>query len=458
MKVKLKIIVLMIIMLLLLIPGCVQADEAENISTSVTIKYNNQATKKLSDDSTDTKISISANSEIKIVSENQIGSIYIKYEKSSKLGTLKYGTQQYSLGKNGFLHEYIELKTEEQVKELSLMYNENVQISEIYCFTRGDVPKWVQKWNEQTGNVDLMLFSTHSDDEHLFFAGLLPTYINQGKNVQVNYLTNHNDNPARLHEQLDGLWNVGVTNYPVIGPFPDAFANSLEGAIKNLKTAGYTEDDVIKFQVEQIRKYKPLVVVGHDENGEYKHGQHMLNCDALKQAIVKSDDETYDENTAREYGIWQAPKLYLHLYQENAIVMNYDMPLEHFDGKTAYEVSKIGYSYHKSQQYTWFTKWLKGSNNSYTSASQIPTYNPTNFGLYYTSVGVDVEKNDMFENINKSQFRPEENVNTENLQEQEQISNIKSDTKFRNIIIIVVVLIIIIGFIVVIRKKTIAKS
>lgn len=458
MKIKLKIIILAIILILFGITGYVEASEAENISTAVTIKYNKQTTKKLSDDSTSTKLSITANSEIKITSEKPIGSVYVKYENSAKLGTLICGTQQYNLGTSGFLHEYIQLKDSEEIKEVSLTYSENVQISEIYCFTNGEVPSWVQKWKTQDGNVDLMLFSTHSDDEHLFFAGLLPTYVAKGFNVQVIYLTNHNTTPTRLHEQLDGLWNVGITSYPVIGPFPDAFANSLEGAVKNLKSAGFTQDDVISFQVEQIRKFKPLVVVGHDEKGEYSHGQHMLNTDALKQSIVKSDDENYDEQTAKEYGIWQTPKMYLHLYQQNQITMNYDTPLDYFDGKTAYEISKIGYSYHKSQQYTWFTKWLKGPNNSYTSATQITTYSPTNFGLFYTSVGEDVQKNDMFENINKSEFRPQETVDSQQSSGNQEQSVAKKQFKIEYIVIAVVILIIIVGTIVLIRKKTIAKN
>jgi LmbE family N-acetylglucosaminyl deacetylase len=42
------------------------------------------------------------------------------------------------------------------------------------------------------GGADLVLFSAHGDDEHLFFAGLLPTYAEErGYRVQVVYLTDH---------------------------------------------------------------------------------------------------------------------------------------------------------------------------------------------------------------------------------------------------------------------------
>lgn len=443
---KIKLIIVMFV--LFFIPVCVYASDAENLSKQVSITYNNQKITNLSDDNTNTKVNISANKEIKIKSDKPIGSVYIKYEKSAKEGTLIYNETQYKLGTKGFLHEYIKL--DNSATELTLIYDENVQVADIYCFTEGEVPNWVQIWEEQQGKVDLMLFSTHSDDEHLFFAGLLPTYVAKGYNVQIVYVTNHNDQPTRLHEQLDGLWNVGITNYPIISKFPDAFSDSIQGAVKNLQIAGFTEEDVIKFQTELIRKYKPLVIVGHDINGEYKHGQHMLNIDALKQAIEKSKDENYDVETVEKYGVWDTPKMYIHLYAENQIVMDYDIPLDYFDGKTAYEVSKIGYSYHKSQQYTWFTKWLKGPNNSYTTAKQITTYSPTIFGLYYTNVGKDVNKNDMFENIDKSQFRPEE----ENVLVP-QIEVAPSETKIDIKIIFVIssIIVLVIIFVIKIRKR-----
>ena len=54
-----------------------------------------------------------------------------------------------------------------------------------------------------------------------------------------------------------------------------------DGALFKFERVGYNIDDLIKFQVNAIRKYKPYVVVGHDENGEYSHGQHILNSKSL---------------------------------------------------------------------------------------------------------------------------------------------------------------------------------
>ena len=255
----------------------------------------------------------------------------------------------------------------------------------------------VQDW-KNLDTADLMLFTTHADDEQLFFAGLMPTYVDAGKKIQVVYFTRHTNNVLRYHELLNGLWAVGLKYYPVVSDFPDAWATTRDGALLNLQNAGFSLEDAIKYEVTQIRKYKPYVVVGHDEKGEYSHGQHMLNTYVLESAYKLAYDKNYTIEGVG-YEPWEIQKLYLHLYKENPIVLDYDKPLSSFGGKTAYEVSKIGYSYHLSQQYTWFTDWLNGKNNSFTSATQIKTYSPCEYGLYYSAVGEDEEKNNMFENV-----------------------------------------------------------
>lgn len=366
------------ILLLLSLPMKVTA---EDISKEVIITINDNVTKIYNDGSESTKKTVSKNGIIKINANSTINSIYIIYDTKSMLGSITYDDKTITIGENGFLHEYVNLK-DFKTNEITISYADKVTIKEIYIFDDDNLPKRVQKWDKLNEEADLILFSTHADDEHLFFAGLLPTYIAKGYNVQVVYLTNHNDNPIRLHEQLNGLWEVGVTNYPVIGFVPDAYSTTLVSALNNLERSKYTEEEVTNFYVELLRQYKPLIVFGHDEKGEYGHGQHILNTHILKKALDLTNDENYHIDSFKTYGLWDVPITYLHLYKENQITMNYDIPLEIFDGLTAYEVSKNGYSKHLSQQYTWFTDWLRGKNNSYTSATQIKNYSPLEFGLY----------------------------------------------------------------------------
>lgn len=370
---------------LLLIPMIVNAEERIDFLENTSIFINENATTKLSDNNYSTYVTLNSEDTITIENTEMFNYVYIIYYVESMTGTINYNDTSTKVGENQFLHECIKL--DEETNKITINYDDTVRIKEIFLFNE-TLPNWVQTWNKPLDNADILLFSTHSDDEHLFFAGLIPSMIASGKNIQVVYLTHHNDNPKRLDEQLNGLWAVGLRNYPVLGAFPDAYSESLNGATTNLSYAGFSLDDVINFQIDIIKRFKPLVVVNHDEAGEYSHGQHILNTHALKEALNLLEDE------------YKPEKVYLHLYKENPITMNYDIPLEYYNGMTAYEVSKLGYAEHDSQQYTWFTDWLKGKNNEYTKATDIKTYSPTKFGLYYSKNGnYETLDNDLFYDV-----------------------------------------------------------
>lgn len=382
---------LFIFIILLIIPITVNA---ENITSSSTILVNDNVDNSLIDNNEHTYKSFLPDTVIKITNDIKIDGLYIVYERNSTKGIIN---NLQNIGENNILHEYI--KINEPANELIIKYYDSVSIADIYVFSEGDLPEFVEVWNTPLEKADIMLLSSHSDDEHLFFLGLLPKYIAEGADVQVVSFTNHYDNTKRLHEQLHGLYAVGVRNYPIFGIVPDAWSTTLDGALKNINKASLSEDDLIKFQVQMIRRFKPQVIVSHDEAGEYGHGQHILCTYILEKAYLLANDNTYDLESINQYGLHLVNKIYLHLYKENPIVLDYDTPLDYFNGKIAYEMSKIGYSKHLSQQWTWFTGWINGSKNEYTKSTDIKTYIPNNYGLYYTNVGEDINKNDILENI-----------------------------------------------------------
>ncbi len=390
--IKIKKIIFLLFLFVLIVPN-VLAEEAQDITSDSTIMVDNINYHYLTDQSYLTKVDILVNKEISITANESVSGLYIIYYDQAIKGKLTINNKEISIGQNNYLHEYIDL-SKYQNNTISIKYEADVKIADIYVLSEGSLPEWVQNW-QQAKDIDLLLFSTHADDEHLFFAGLLPTYIDRQKEVLVAYLVSHNDDNRRLHERLNGLWTVGVTNYPVIGDFKDAYSTTVEAALSNLLPL--TIDDVIRYQVNIIRTYHPKVIVTHDEKGEYSHGQHQLVSLAMKTAIEKARDEKYLVNDLKPFAI---SKLYFHLYGENIITLDYDQPLKAYANKTAFQVSKEGYKKHLSQQGTWFTNWL----NRYEKASEITKYSPTSFGLYYTAVGPDINKNDVMENIKDSKI------------------------------------------------------
>ncbi len=382
--------------------------DAQNVTADCTVSLSGSAgepkdlnTAKLLDGEYTTYVPLSGGDVLRITAAAEFTALYIIWNKVPGSWTLSAGNHSYTLGTHGYLHEFVDVKalTGAAVKEASVTIPKDLSVCDVYAFTEGSLPDWVQVWQPPCEKADLMLLSTHSDDEQLFFAGVLPYYAGEiGAAVQVVYLTNHWDVQNRPHEQINGLWTVGVRNYPIVGPFPDD-ADTLnrtgesvdETLRRTLEIFG--EDALVRYQVEMIRRFKPQVIVAHDANGEYQHGAHIANTYSLRKALEPAADPAQYEESAQQYGTWAVPKTYLHLWEENKIVMNWDEPLSKFGGKTAFEVSKSGYACHRSQQWTWFTKWLtgtaEGESDTIAKASEITKYSPCEYGLYQTAVGSD---------------------------------------------------------------------
>ena len=375
--------------------------EAEEISASAELySWDTDETASMTDKNESTCATIGYSGSLTVNTEKPIASLYVKFYIKSEVWTLKANGKEVDRGDDGFLHEYVDVASlVGETTELVMTFPRGASICELELYTAGTLPETVQIWEKPCEKADLVLFSSHSDDEQLFFAGVLPYSVAQGARTQVVYFCYHNENPIRLHEQLNGLWTVGVRNYPVTGAFPDLYSTSKEGGEQVFSDAGYGHEDFLEWQVENIRRFKPQVIVGHDTAGEYGHGTHIINSETLREAVeLAADQDQYPYLTA-SYGTWDTPKVYLHLWAENEIVMDFDAPLDYFGGKSAYEVSCEGYGCHKSQHWTWFTDWLLGTDAApITKAAQINEYSPCRYGLWRSTVGADT-KADFFDNI-----------------------------------------------------------
>ncbi|MBQ9890131.1 MAG: PIG-L family deacetylase [Firmicutes bacterium] len=374
-------------------------------------------TEALTDENYKTYSTAKAGNSVIISCPEGIDSVYILYDQPTENTWTLTDTgsgKSVTCGEELFLHQFEDLKEifGSAPAEVKLEFAEGDILADIYAF-HGEHPDWVQIWKPCLKEADLLLLTTHADDEQLFFAGLLPYYCMERKlDVQVVYFIQHFHkkhlvfNHDRQHELLNGLWHVGVRNYPYISEFPDSFGSgdTPEDAMKVLMNSfryyGYKYDDFQKFAVEIMRRFKPLVVVTHDFKGEYGHPAHCLNANVTTKAITLAQDASKYPESAEKYDTWAPQKVYVHLYNKNPIVMDWDTPYESMDGKTPFQMTQEGFGFHKSQHGYWFYRWIYGrGSNHITKATEINTYSPCNYGLYYTSVGEDKAKNDMMENV-----------------------------------------------------------
>ena len=293
-----------------------------------------------------------------------------------------------------YAHEFAPLAGEKEIRVKPASDKQSVlTIGEIFAFGEGDVPDFVQRWQPAPEKADLLVISAHPDDEILFFGGTIPYYAGEkGMNVVVAYMTC--GTMERRSELLNGLWTMGVRTYPVINDFWDKYSKKLDTAYN-----AWGKTNTYRFVVSLLRQYKPEVVVTHDVNGEYGHGAHRVCADAIQHCVATAADAGKYSDTANLYGTWQVKKVYLHLYKENAIEMDWDQPLSAFDGKTGYEVAVEAYGWHFSQHEAGQKNAQTGKFEYFQVEPRTSAYSCYRFGLVYTAVGPDVEKNDFFENI-----------------------------------------------------------
>lgn len=357
--------------------------EAKSLSLNIS-NSNGKGTGNLRDGKNNTKVTYEAGDTVTISAEEEFCGLYLLFGDPAVAYRITSGNMTKECGQYGFLHDYVALDS--PTKECTIQFTDSTSLCGLYAYTPGELPASVQVWEPPYEEADMVIFSTHADDEVLFMGGVAVTYAGVRKNrVQIVYLSRYwkgpYADPRREHEKLDGLWTMGIRAYPVNMPFDDYYSTTLDGAKQN-----YNLNDVIASVTENIRRFKPLVVVTHDVNGEYGHGGHMLLYQAVNEAVNHSAENNFCPVSAQEYGTWDVPKFYSHLYQENKLHLNLRMPEPELDWKTPLDVEKEAYKKHVTQQGYWF----------YVSDEY--EYSCADFGLVRTTVGQNTG-NDMFENV-----------------------------------------------------------
>lgn len=260
-------------------------------------------------------------------------------------------------------------------------HQENQGVNVIRVFSRGELPPYVNHWKPQHEKCDLMVISTHMDDEWLWFGGIIPYYNTVAKkNVQIMYMANCGR--FRYNEALKACSVVGVQNMPVFLGLKDERIGSFNETLDHWGGA----EAVLERVVEKIRMYKPEVILTHDWNGEYGHNQHKITSRCMEYAIEYAADETKFPQSVAAYGTWQVKKLYRHLETKCPIEFDWHIPYEELGGRTCLQAATDAMEQNKSQ--------LKAY-----QVQDHGKYDNAKFGLSYTVVGEDVLHNDLFENL-----------------------------------------------------------
>lgn len=224
-----------------------------------------------------------------------------------------------------------------------------MDMSRLHVYGEGTLPDPFHLWQETPEYLDYLLISTHPDDDVLYLGSIVPIYgAEQGYVGSIAYVTCMDR--RRMSEAENGAWEMGLRYHPMFMGFPDIPRNA-----KPEEKARFDYDLLVRDTVRIYRKYHPAVVFAQADHGEYGHWQHILTSQASVDAYDLAADPTYDPESVETYGVWQVQKLYLHDYPENKLFLDGNVPLEAFDGTTAWNVARKAFQKHESQvQYGFF--------------------------------------------------------------------------------------------------------
>ncbi|MBQ9251214.1 MAG: PIG-L family deacetylase [Clostridia bacterium] len=387
---KKKTLCLVIIFILLSVVGIAVGAEARDLTSLCTFDSNGKSKNpaEMLDNDVSTYFPLKEKKAILAIScPEPIGGVYImafdKYGKDHNYDLqIPDGEDWKTIDQGGqYLVHYHELPDPATELRLVMTGQERLRIAEIRVFGPGEPPPEVQRW-QTLEKCDIMLLSAHPDDEILWFAGLMPTYGgDRGYRIQVAVLAPTGG--MRKLELLGAIWHCGVKYYPEMLGFIDKNGKNPEKQYSLWKG----KNRVLSRVTEVVRKHQPEVIVTHGEKGEYGHGAHKTAADAAKNVVKLSGNAKKYPDSAKKYGTWEVKKLYLHEYEKNPILLNWNEPLAAFDGKTGYEVATEAFEFHASQiKRDWHFEVHGNHDNA-------------EFGLYYTTVGQDTGIGDLMENI-----------------------------------------------------------
>ncbi len=256
-------------------------------------------------------------------------------------------------------------------------------IRELYIVSEGEAGRrYNHVWQPAPEKTDMMVLVAHPGDEILWFGGAIPFYAGEkGMQVEVCYLTG--GDLYRELELLNGLWQMGVQNYPDIGNLESKQYTALADTYE-----AWGRKETEQYIVRLIRKYKPEVLLTLDIKGEGGQPENIACVESSIHAVEMAANPKYDPDSAAEYGEWGVKKVYIHLGAHPTITMDWTRPLTAFDGKSGLEVAETAFQCHESQ-----------AGLSREIAYPGTEYDSSLYTLLRSTVGMDIKCDDFFENI-----------------------------------------------------------
>ena len=289
------------------------------------------------------------------------------------------GTVIQTEGQRGLLEQQVLLK--DDCKSLQISSASGFALSEIRFLNDSETASFREMTVPE--KADLMIVLAHTADETEYLPGLIARYSGEeGISTVVVYLSSKNR--AEQAEAMAAGRLYGNLNQPV---FLTNDYRYLSYEKRNSATTFWGKVYNLESIVEAIRRFHPEVVVTNAANGEGGDGMHIFTSDYTLQAIDLAAKTYKFRQSAKEYGEWSVKKTYTHADDgtDDATVTTVFTrePLKYAGGKTGTELSAEAMGLYRSLE---------------IYKVEIPDESPQ-FVLARTSVGEDMAKDSLFENI-----------------------------------------------------------
>ena len=263
---------------------------------------------------------------------------------------------------------------------------------------------WAYDWLPPTNKIAVLAVWAHQDDEAIFGGGSLPYYSAVLRLPTMLLCMTGGSEPARDDELRCAAWTYGLRYEPLFGHFMNIHSNLITNSPYGTNTINITWDNwagvgflgngtnveagktrAINFVAEQIRRYRPDVIITHDLNGETGHDNHKATAYAVTRAFFVAADPKATAANLVGLPPWQAQKLYVHLYHTNRLFHeHWETPYPALTNRTPHQVANIGLACHLSQGPA---RWICGS--VYPPGGMYNLWPSEWWGLYASKVRLD---------------------------------------------------------------------
>lgn len=280
-------------------------------------------------------------------------------------------------------------------------------------------PDWckqsLQDWAPYPEKADLLVVTAHPDDEGIFFGGALPYYTQvRDKATILIGMTGDESNHAGFNrrEELErAAWHYGVQHQPINYQYPDVNSD-----IGNQWDPAGGGQGVVNRLAEEIRRFKPDVLLTHDFNGEYGHAAHRFTASALVDAYEIAADPSVDLGGLAP---WQAQKLYIHRLRNPGgseptpsptvnpntgyMYHSWEETFDELGGKSSREIANEALQCHLDAIKVWPDLQVS---SRHVSGEVFDGHHAEDWGLYASEVGPDSVDSDFFQNVIDDFFVP----------------------------------------------------